>query len=147
MHYQTIGSLRSLPARRALVIAGYLLLFTASILGLWDLQDLSAFAAPLLYLLGFGVWLLLRRTLRYIDDASDDALDERQIALRNAAYRTSYIAVTAAALVAIVALMFYARFATGDVIEGRHLENLMLTLALGATLTPAAVLAWRQREV
>jgi hypothetical protein len=140
-----LDGLRTVRARRGLVIAGYLLMVAAAMLS-WS-DPAVAWPVPLLYLLGFGVCLVLRSVLRSIDGAPDTALDERQIALRNAAYRTAYMAVVTVTAAAIVALMFHARFLTGDVVEARHLETLFLTLLLGATLTPPGLVAWREREI
>lgn len=142
-----LESLRTVRARRGLVVAGYLLMVAAATLSSLAPSSAAWYVAALLYVLGFGVVLVLRSTLRYIDSASDAALDERQIALRNAAHRTAYVAVVTVAAAAIVALMFHARFLGGDVVDVRHLETLLMTLLLGATLTPAALLAWREREI
>lgn len=142
-----LDGLRTVRARRGLVITGYLLMVAAAMLSWSDPAGGAWLVVPLLYLLGFGVCLVLRSVLRNIDGAPDTALDERQIALRNAAYRTAYMAVVTVTAAAIVALMFHARFLTGDVVEVQHLETLFLTLLLGATLTPPGLVAWREREI
>lgn len=144
---ERLDGLRSLRARRGLVMAGYLLTIAAAALAWSGAAGPMDGIAPLVYLLGFGVVLVLRAVLRDLDGAPDDALDERQVALRNAAYRTSYMAVVTVTALAIVALMFHARFATDDAVDVGHLETVFLTLLLGATLTPAALLAWTEREV
>lgn len=142
-HDQRFDALRSLPARRALVVAGYLLLVTATVLALWDPLGEGVLVATPVYLLGFGVNIVLRRVLRNVDAERDEALDERLVAVRNAAHRTAYTIVVVATAAAIVALMF----TVGDNVEARHLETLFLGLLLGAGLTPVSLLAWQEREV
>lgn len=142
-HDQRFDALRSLSVRRALVVGGYLLLLTATVLALWDPLGEGVLVAAPVYLLGFGVNIVLRRVLRNIDAEHDEALDERLVAVRNAAHRTAYTIVVVATAVAIVALLF----TVGDNVEARHLETLFLGLLLGAGLTPVSLLAWQEREV
>lgn len=61
-------------------------------------------------LLIFVFWFLLRKSVRLIADAPDEALDEMMIAQRNRSYLVAFRWLTALAFTAITALMVYAIF-------------------------------------
>jgi uncharacterized membrane protein len=149
-HDERMDRLRTLAARRTLVVVGYLLAATAAGLAWWDPPGLAELAVYLTFLVGVGLWLLLQRVVRGVVDAPDEALDERLVAVRDAAYRTAHTAVFGATGVAIFALMFAAGdgwFVSGFDVEQRHLEALFFAFALGAGMSTSAVLAWKEREV
>lgn len=78
--------LRTRRARLALV-AGYiacLVLIAVCYLALGSIAGILA------VLLALGVWVLVRLSVRTIADLPEDYLDERQAALRNAAYVEAY---------------------------------------------------------
>lgn len=97
----------------------------------------------LVFLLGLCAAFLLRRTIRHTDAAPDAAPDERLVAVRNAAYRTGYPALVVGTMAAMLVLLI----GVGEAVEGRHVSALFFTFALGAMLTPTAVLAWREPEI
>jgi hypothetical protein len=61
-------------------------------------------------LLIFVFWFLLRKSVRLIADAPDEALDEMMVAQRNRSYLVAFRWLTALAFSAITALMVYAIF-------------------------------------
>jgi hypothetical protein len=61
-------------------------------------------------LLIFVFWFLLRKSVRLIADAPDEALDEMMVAQRNRSYLVAFRWLTAAVFGAITALMVYAIF-------------------------------------
>lgn len=75
-------------------------------------------------------------------------LDERLVAVRNAAYRTSYGIVGVVTGLALLAISVawetqWMAFA----FEPSHLRALLLGFVGVAVMMPTAVLAWREREV
>jgi hypothetical protein len=140
-HDARFDRLRSLAARRALVVLGYLLLLTASAMAWADPEGFARGPAPGVFLLGIGVAFVLRRTVRNAVDAPDSALDERLIAVRDAAHRSAFMVVTWAMLGVLMALILAQ--ASGP----HHFEALFYAFGLGAMLTPTAIMAWRERDV
>ena len=144
-HDERFDAFRTLRARRALVVLGYLALFAAAALSWADLPGLAGVAAHVVFLFGIGVAFVLRRALRQTDDAPDEALDERLVAIRNAAHRSAFYAVVWATLAVLLGLLLAA--GTGFTVETAHLQALFYAFALGAMLAPMAVMGWQQREV
>lgn len=139
---------RSLPARRGLVVATFLLWLSAVALTWWDVRAGNVFLVAGILML--GCYLLLNRAVRLVADAPDQALDERLVAVRNAAYRTSYrtlIVVTGLTLAGL-SLAVDERLAwVAFDLEGHHLRALLFGFLGAAILLPTAVLAWRERDV
>lgn len=82
-HYDWLRTRRA----RLTLVAGYvicLVLIAACYLALGSIAGILA------VLLAIGVWVLLRLSVRTIADLPDDYLDERQAAMRNAAYVEAY---------------------------------------------------------
>jgi hypothetical protein len=142
-HDERFDALRTLTARRVLVVLGFVLAALGSGLIWRDAGGLSAAAGYAVFLAGFGVYALLQRVLRQSDDAPDEALDERLAAARDAATRTAYQILGTATVAALLVLLLVVRDAAGR----RHIEALFLGFALVAVLLPSAVRAWREREV
>jgi hypothetical protein len=117
---QRFDAFRTLRARRALVVLCYLALFAAAALSWTDLPGLAGVAAHVVFLFGIGVAFLLRRALRQTDDAPDEALDERLVAIRNAAHRSAYYAVVWATLAVLLGLLLAA--GTEFTVAGPHLQ-------------------------
>jgi hypothetical protein len=78
------GPRRWLVLTSALVMAA--LLFTVFI----TQNKLKTYSEVLLIVLGLVLHFQLRKAVRLVSDAPDELLDERQIALRNAAYTVAY---------------------------------------------------------
>ena len=94
------------------------------------------------------VWLQLRKSVRIVSEAPDELLDERQIALRNAAYVVAYRWMSTLAVLFVLLVM---ALAEGGVMpqairemvrmaswSGMHMSFLMSLVAL-----PSMVLAWQ----
>jgi uncharacterized Tic20 family protein len=94
------------------------------------------------------VWLQLRKSVRIVSEAPDELLDERQIALRNAAYVVAYRLMSTLAVLFVLLVM---ALAEGGVMpesiremvrmaswSGMHMSFLMSLVAL-----PSMVLAWQ----
>jgi len=65
----------------------------------------------------FGVWFLLRRAVRLVADAPDEALDERLIGIRNRTYLSAFRALAnVVGLVGVAFLVWAARSADAGVI-------------------------------
>lgn len=150
LQHQRFDMLRRRPVRRVLVVASFLLLAAAVAL-VW--RDASAevevgshalyLAAGLLFVAGMT---LLNVTMRA--HWPDRALDERLVAVRNAAYRSSYRIVAVVTGLALLAISVawetpWVAFA----FQPHHLPALLLAFAGIAGMMPTAVLAWRERDV
>lgn len=130
--------LRTPTARRTLIVAGYLTMLGSSALAWVDPPGLASVTAPLLFLVGLGIALLLNRVVRHAGDPYDDALDERLIVLRDEAFHRSYPILVLAVLGGLLFLMV----GLGDDVEHRHLEALFFGVGIAAVMTPLAVLNW-----
>jgi hypothetical protein len=140
-HDERFDRLRTLPARRTLVIVGYLLAAASGALEL-TLEGLAGVWAPVAFCAGIGVAFILHRTLRATVDAPDEALDERLIAARDAAYRTAY-RIVAWGLIGLLLLPGFVGFE----VEQRHWDAFFWAFVLVVVLTPTAIRAWTEREV
>jgi hypothetical protein len=82
------------------------ILFIAPVI-VWFLDDGIGFI-PLSMVAGvFVAWFLLRRAVRLVADAPDDALDERQIGIRNRTYLSAYRAIASVFGLIATALLFW----------------------------------------
>lgn len=140
---KNLDRLRQPGTRRLLVVFGYLTLLAAAVLAWRDPQGNASVVAPLLFLVGLGVAFVLQRTIRKIDELHDDALDERLVAVRDAAFRRAYIAV----VWGVVASMLIMMIGVGENLALAHVQALFYAFALGAILTPMAIIAWIEPEV
>lgn len=147
-HDERFDALRTPLVRRGLVIASVLLWLGAVVLTWWDVGAGNVFLIAAALML--GCYLLLHRAVRHVADAPDQALDERFVAVRNAAYRTSYRIVGIVTGLALLGMSLAVdeRFAwTAFDLDGHHLRALLFGFAGVAIAMPTAVLAWREREV
>jgi hypothetical protein len=62
----------------------------------------------------FGLWFLLRRAVRLVADAPDEALDERLIAIRNRVYLSAYRSLVTVIGFLLVALLLWALWSQRD---------------------------------
>lgn len=137
---------RSRRARMILVIVGALLI--AAVIPVFALSTIAGIGVTVGIV---ACWFLLRRSLREIGDLPDRVLDERQVALRNRAYRIAwriFMGVFTTALALTLGLMIGGGAANG---LAAPLEfSLPLGVALGlvvalagvSAILPYAVLAW-----
>jgi len=96
------------PRGLTVVIAvTFLVVFVAPVI-VWFVDD-GVGILPLVMVAGvFGVWFLLRRAVRLVADAPDDALDERLIAIRNRVYLSAFRALATVVPVMAAALLVWA---------------------------------------
>jgi hypothetical protein len=141
--------LRSLRARRALVIAFVALL---ALTGALYLSGLSLIGL-LVLVLTIATWVLLRLAVRTIADLPDEYLDERQASVRDRAYLESYRLLGGLVAVALSGLLLWVIVAadTSDVALLSVAEDAalgVLWVGLGLVLgLPSIVLAWNEPEV
>jgi len=141
-----------LRSRRARVILVVLLAVTlAAQPAVWYVGGIVIGLAAVL--VAFALWVALRLSVRVIADLPDEYLDERQRALRNAAYLESYRVLGALVTVAVLAMLL------GIVFAGDGGERVALTVTFtgvmgifwlveGAALAlPSMVFALRDREL
>lgn len=132
--------LRSRGIRRALVLANsaFLAALALQILlvpvmpgKLHSYLSLAALAACIV------TYLFLRKSVRQISDAPNELLDERQIAVRDAAYTTAY------RLLSVLSVAYVLFFIVAD--RRTNVEEpveFFLSLLMCAASLPAMVLAW-----
>ena len=95
--------LRTTAGLRTVIGLGFFVLFPGPLI-VWFVDD-EIGVTPLLLVAGiFGAWFLLRRAVRLVADAPDDALDERLIAIRNRIYLSAFRAL--ATVVGILGISF-----------------------------------------
>jgi hypothetical protein len=136
--------LREQGPRRVLVL-GLAVVMAALVLTVFVSQNkFRTYSEALLLILGLVLWFQLRKAVRLVSDAPDELLDERQIALRNAAHTVAYR--TLVTLSVAYGMMVFAVTPHGllhpHVGEG-FWTGLAWSYLLGAASLPAMVLAWR----
>jgi hypothetical protein len=73
----------------AVIALAFAVIFVAPVI-VWFVDD-GIGIIPLVMVAGiFAVWFLLRRAVRLVADAPDEALDERLVAIRNRIYLSAY---------------------------------------------------------
>lgn len=72
------------------VISFTLIILTAGPVIVWFVDDGYGIIPVVFVASIFAAWFLLRRSVRLVADAPDDALDERLIPIRNRSYLTAY---------------------------------------------------------
>lgn len=142
-HAQRNEVLRRRPVRRALVVGSFLLLLAAVVL-VWGNASSGAIylAVGLLFVAGVA---LLNVTMRA--QWPDRALDERLVAVRDAAYRSSYRVVAAVTALGLLSVSVVWQTRSGFTLEPHHLRALLLAFVGLTFMMPTAVLAWREREI
>ena len=136
--------LRSVRARRGLTLVAFGLLAVA-VGAVW--VD-SLMVGLLVGALTVAAGTALRRTVRLTADAPDEALGERQIARRDAAYRFAYILLATGIMLTLLVLYIAADAPRiGFDLEPRHLHALFWSVTGLGMLLPSAVLAWREPRI
>ena len=88
------------------ITIAFFMLFVAPVI-VWFVDD-GIGIIPLVMVAGiFAVWFLLRRAVRLVADAPDDALDERLIGIRNRTYLSAYRAIAGVLGLIATALLFW----------------------------------------
>jgi uncharacterized Tic20 family protein len=99
--------LRSRRGLGAVIALSFFVIFVAPVI-VWFVDD-GIGVIPLVMVAGvFVVWFLLRRSVRLVADAPDDALDERLMAIRNRIYLSAYRALATVLGFIGVAILFWA---------------------------------------
>jgi len=125
--------LQSRSIRRSMVLA---LFMSAGLVGIGIATTGDRFWVMLLVTVPFWVMAaLLNLSLRGIFELDDELLDEHQIAVRNASYKTAYG-------YALVFLVVVATVATGLALERRYAFAVAAFAFLTGALAPRLVAAW-----
>ena len=115
--------LRSHRGLTTVIATAFFILFVAPVI-VWFIDD-GIGVIPLVMVAGvFGVWFLLRRAVRLVADAPDEALDERLVAIRNRIYLSAYRALATVLGFIGVAILIWA-FRADD--SGTIISTLTLT--------------------
>jgi hypothetical protein len=135
--------LRHQGTRRVLVGVTAAVLFSMALLGFLTWSKLTSYLEFGLIAAALVLYTLLRKAVRKISDAPDELLDERQIAVRDAAHTVAYRVLTILGTVVLV-LHTLQRQPHGTPAPTAGLDGMMLLLAfvMSAAFLPALVLAW-----
>lgn len=99
--------LRTPRGLTAVIAVSFFVLFVAPVI-VWFVDD-GIGIIPLVMIAGvFAVWFLLRRAVRLVADAPDDALDERLVAIRNRIYLSAFRALATVLSFMVMALLIWA---------------------------------------
>lgn len=139
----TPSRLRQQGPRRTLVIAMGAVLAAMALIGFLAETKLTSYLEFALLVAVFAMYFMLRKGVRHISDAPNELLDERQIAVRDAAYTIAYRLLP---LVGIVALVIHLllRHLHGTDVAAAPADGTMLVISftMAAAALPAMVLAW-----
>ncbi len=121
-----------------------LVYFLAVLAGLWPsiagLLGLAALAGSSVYLYkGTGLW--------QFGNAPDDQLDERQMQIRNQAYRYAYMGVSALIVVSMLFLLVSEELKWRITIGYDQINLLFWTVWTIVMTLPSSILAWTEPEV
>lgn len=96
-----------------------------------------------LCLLISSCFYLFRKTgIWHLGNAPNELLDERQIQVRNDAYRYGYMII---AVISIALLSSYRIFTTE--IMSKIINSFSMTFCIFAVILPALIIAWHEKEV
>ena len=140
--------LRQQGPRRALVLAYTVVLVGLAVSGLAPGEKLVSYLTFFLLALAIGGYLQLRKAVRHVSDAPDELIDERQIAVRNAAYVSAYRWLGFACFLVAVAQISTSSGGTLEealdtVQRERFLNGLYMALMMTICSLPAMVLGWQ----
>jgi hypothetical protein len=136
--------LRDQGPRRVLVLAQALVM-AALVITVFITQDkVRTYSESLLLILGLVLYFRLRKAVRLVSDAPDELLDERQVALRNAAYTVAYRALST---LIIVYGLILSVVTPGGLLHVQVADGFWKGIAWSCLLClmslPAMVLAWQ----
>lgn len=139
--------LRIRTARRAIVVA------LACALALTAITSVTSPGWTLLAIApAVALWVALRLAVRTIADLPDELIDERQRGVRDRAYRSAFIALSALVVFGTMTIFAWAVFGTEEgsvrlTVDVDRAAGLMW-FVIGAVLSlPSMVIAWSEREV
>ena len=135
--------LRQQGSRRALVMATTVVLAAMALIGFLTWSKLTSYLEFGLIAAALVLYTLLRKAVRQISDAPDELLDERQIAVRDAAHTVAYRVLALVGSVALV-LHLVLRHPHGSpaALAGADGTMLLIAFVMSAAFLPAMVLAW-----
>jgi len=139
----TPSRLRQQGPRRTLVLAMAVVLAGLALIGLVAESKLTSYLEFALLVAVFAMYFMLRKGVRHISDAPNELLDERQIAVRDAAYTVVYRLLAFVGIVALVVHLLL-RHPHGTDVAAAPADGTMLLIAftMAAAALPAMVLAW-----
>lgn len=140
----TPSRLRQQGPRRILVVAAALAITAMALMMFVTQTKIKSYGDIVCLTASLALYLSLRKAVRHVSDAPNELLDERQIALRDAAYTVAYRALAGLSLpyVALIGLITPDGLLAAHVASGTWWNLLMSYLMLCACL-PAMVLAWQ----
>lgn len=135
--------LRQQGPRRALVMATTVVLAAMALIGFLTWSKLTSYLEFGLIAAALVLYTLLRKAVRSISEAPDELLDERQIAVRDAAHTVAYRVLALVGSVALV-LHLVLRHPHGSpaALAGADGTMLLIAFVMSAAFLPAMVLAW-----
>lgn len=136
--------LRDQGPRRVLVLASALVMAALVFTVFITQNKLRTCSEAVLMVLGLVLYFQLRKAVRLVSDAPDELLDERQIALRNAAHTVAYRTLVTLSVVyaVIVSAVTPGGMLHAQIGDGFWTGIAWSYLLCGASL-PAMVLAWQ----
>lgn len=140
--------LRQQGPRRALVLAYTAVLVGLAASGLLPGAKLSSYLTFVLLALAVYGYLQLRKAVRHVSDAPDELIDERQIAVRNAAYVGAYRWLGFFCFLVVAVQL---STSSGGALEGaldlaqrdKFLNGLYVAFMMTMASLPAMVLGWQ----
>jgi uncharacterized membrane protein len=124
--------LRTTAGLKSVISLALFVIFVGPVI-VWFADDGIGVIPLLLVAAIFGVWFLLRRAVRLVADAPDEALDERLMSIRNRTYLSAFRAF--ASVVALVGVGFLIWAATSD-------DAGVITATISLTWPQANALVW-----
>lgn len=135
--------LRQQGPRRTLVIAMAVVLAAMALIGFVTESKLTSYLEFGLIAVAVVLYTLLRKAVRLISDAPDELLDERQIAVRDAAHTVAYRALAlVGSVVLVLHLVLRHPHGTPAAVASADGTMLLIAFVMSAAFLPAMVLAW-----
>lgn len=135
--------LRQQGPRRALVIAMAAVLAAMALIGFLTDTKLTSYLEFGLLAAALLLYTLLRKAVRLISDAPDELLDERQIAVRDAAHTVAYrVLALVGSVVLVLHLVLRHPHDTPAAVASADGTMLLIAFVMSAAFLPALVLAW-----
>lgn len=135
--------LRRQGPRRMLVLSAGLVITALALTVFIDSVKFRTYAEVILMVVGLCLFAFLRQAVRLVSEAPDELLDERQIALRDANYKSAYGHIVAATLAyGVLLALFTSRGWLHDPADDRFWMGIAWSYLLCASSLPAMVLAW-----
>ena len=135
--------LRQQGPRRTLVIAMAVVLAAMALIGFVTESKLTSYLEFGLIAVAVVLYTLLRKAVRLISDAPDELLDERQIAVRDAAHTVAYrVLALVGSVVLVLHLVLRHPHDTPAAVASADGTMLLIAFVMSAAFLPALVLAW-----